>query len=124
MSKRTSLVSKLMVFMLTLAVVFTYSVMPMSQAYAASAKPAKVTIKKATPVSTTSFKVTWKKAKSAKKYQVYVSTKKNKGFKKVVTTSKTSYTVKKLNKKALKVGKKYYVKVRGINGKIDRDFRR
>ncbi|MBR3126048.1 MAG: fibronectin type III domain-containing protein [Mogibacterium sp.] len=117
MSKRSSMMSKLMVFMLTLAVVFTYSVMPMTQAYAASAKPAKVTIKEATPVSTTSFKVTWKKAKSAKKYQVYVSTKKNKGFKKVATTGKTSYTVKKLNKKALKVGKKYYVKVRGFNGK-------
>jgi fibronectin type 3 domain-containing protein len=118
MSRKT-LMSKFMVFMLALAVVFTYSVMPMSQAYAASAKkPAKVTIKKATAVSMTSFKVTWKKAKNAKKYQVYVSTKKSSGFKRVITTKKTSYTVKKLNKKALKAGKKYYVKVRALNGNV------
>ena len=71
MTKKSSLMSKFMVLLLAFAVVFTYSVMPMNQAYAASAKkPAKVTIKTAKAASASSVKVTWKKAKNAKKYQV------------------------------------------------------
>ena len=108
MTKKSSLMSKFMVLLLAFAVVFTYSVMPMNQAYAASAKkPAKVTIKTAKAASASSVKVTWKKAKNAKKYQVYASTKKSSGFKKVATTSKTAVVVKKL-----KAGTKYYVQVR------------
>ena len=118
MTKKSSLMSKFMVLLLAFAVVFTYSVMPMNQAYAASAKkPAKVTIKTAKAASASSVKVTWKKAKNAKKYQVYASTKKSSGFKKVATTSKTAVTVKKL-----KAGTKYYFKVRGLNGKTKGAF--
>ena len=81
MTRKSSLMSKLLVFMLAFAVVFTYSVLPMNQAFAASAKkPGKVTISKVTAVSSSSIKVTWKKASNAKKYQIYVSTKKNKNF--------------------------------------------
>ena len=104
--------SKVMVFILALAVVFTYSVMPVNQAYAAAKakKPAKVTGVKAEAVSSSSVKVTWKKAKNAKKYQIYVSTNAKKNFKRAATVkaSARSYTVKKYNKKALKANKKYY----------------
>lgn len=62
-------------------------------------------------------RLTWKKKGSAKLtgYYVYKATKKNGKYKKVATTKKTAYTVKKL-----KPGKKVYYKVRGykkINGK-------
>ena len=120
MKKRSTLMSKVMVLVLTLAVVFTYSVMPMSQAYAASAKkPAKVTLSSAKAVTSSSVKLTWKKAKDAKKYEVYASKSASKNFKKVATvkSSKKTYTVKKLNGKALKSNTKYYFKVRAINGK-------
>lgn len=119
MTRKSSLMSKLLVFMLAFAVVFTYSVLPMNQAFAASAKkPGKVTVSAVTAVSSSSIKVTWKKASNAKKYQIYVSTKKNKNFKRVATVagSKRSYTVSKLSKKSLKANTKYYIKVRGING--------
>ena len=115
MTKKSSLMSKFMVLLLAFAVVFTYSVMPMNQAYAASAKkPAKVAIKTAKAASASSVKVTWKKAKNAKKYEVYYSTKAKKGFKKgaTVKASKKAATVKKL-----KAGTKYYFKVRAVNGK-------
>ena len=115
MTKRTSLMSKVMVIMLALAVVFTYSVMPMNQVYAASAKkPAQVKILKVSAASSSAIKVTWKKAKNAKKYQVYMATSKKGKYKKVATlkASKRAYT-----KKSLKAGKKYYFKVRALNGK-------
>lgn len=61
-------------------------------------------------------KLTWNAcAADGVKYQVYKSTKATKGFKKAITTSKTTYTAKKLTK-----GKTYYFKVRAIktiNGK-------
>ena len=111
MTKKSSWMSKVMVFILALAVVFTYSVMPVNQAYAAAKakKPAKVTGVKAEAVSSSSVKVTWKKAKNAKKYQIYVSTNAKKNFKRAATVkaSARSYTVKKYNKKALKANKKY-----------------
>jgi thiosulfate/3-mercaptopyruvate sulfurtransferase len=119
MKKRSTLMSKLMIFMLALAVVFTYSVMPMSQSYAASSKkPAQVKTVKAKAVAASAVKLTWKKVKNAKSYQIYASVKKTTGFKKVAAAkaSKSSYTVKKLSKKALKANKTYYFKVRAING--------
>ncbi len=51
--------------------------------------------------------VKWSKAKGAADYQVYYSASKNGKYTKLTTTSKTSYTSKKLKK-----GKTYYVKVR------------
>ena len=119
MKRRASFMSKVLVFMLAFAVVFTYSVAPMNQAYAASKKPGKATISKLLAMSSSSVKVTWKKVKNAKKYEIYVSTSAKKNFKKAATvkSSKRTYTVKKYNKKALKANKKYYFKVRAVNGK-------
>lgn len=57
--------------------------------------------------------LTYKKVKGAKKYQIQVS--RNKGFKKSknYTTKKLAYVLKKLKKK-----KVYYIRVRGLNGKV------
>lgn len=81
-------------------------------------KPKKVSIKKATNTKKKTVKLIWLKAKNAKKYQVQYSLSnkfiKAKKYKTVtVKTSKLSYTVKNLKKK-----KKYYFRVRGVNGKI------
>lgn len=76
--------------------------------------PARVTVKSARNIRKKSIKVTWKKTKNAKKYQVQYST--DKKFKKKVkskTTKKLNFTVKKLTK-----NKTYYVRIRGINGKV------
>lgn len=56
----------------------------------------------------TGMKITWDKISGADRYIVYASTKQTSGYKKVATTTKTSYTVKKLNEKALKQNKTYY----------------
>ena len=120
MTRRAKLMSRVMVFVLAFAVMFAYSVVPMNQAYAASAKkPSKVTLSSAKAITSSSVKLTWKKAKNAKKYEVYASKSAKKNFKKVATvkSSKKTYTVRKLNKKALKANTKYYFKVRAINGK-------
>ena len=118
MKQKVSWRSRLLVFMLAFAVMFTFSA-NMNQAYAAAKTPGRVTVSKLTAVSSSSIKVTWKKASNAKKYQIYASTSKNKNFKRVATvsSSKRSYTVTKLSKKALKANKKYYFKVRAVNGK-------
>ena len=52
------------------------------------------------------------KTAGAKKYQIYRSTKKSSGFKLITTTSKTKFT----DKKKIKSKKRYYYKVRAING--------
>lgn len=59
--------------------------------------------------------VKWDTIKGADKYAVYVSTKQNSGYKKYTTTSKTSTTVKKYGKTALKSGKRYYFYVVAYN---------
>lgn len=114
MTRKSSLMSKLLVFMLAFAVVFTYSVLPMNQAFAASKKPGKVKLSSVKATSSSTIKVTWKKASNAKKYQVYMATSKKGKYKRVATvsSSKRSYT-----KKSLKATKRYYFKVRAINGK-------
>lgn len=59
---------------------------------------------------TKAVKLSWNAcAADGVKYQIYKSTKATKGFKKVITTSKATYTAKKLTK-----GKTYYFKVRAI----------
>lgn len=71
----------------------------------------KLTSKK---MSKTSIKLTWKACEvSGVKYQVYKSFKKSTGYKRLITTSKLSYTAKKLAK-----GKTHYFKVRAYK-KID-----
>ena len=61
------------------------------------------------------IKLSWKACTEVKgvTYQVYKSMKKSSGFKRAITTSKKTYTAKKLKK-----GKTYYFKVRAIK-KID-----
>lgn len=56
-------------------------------------------------------KLSWKAVKGAKKYEVYMSTSLNGKYKKVATTAKKSYVVKKYGKSALRSGKRYYVYV-------------
>lgn len=58
-----------------------------------------------------SIKLSWKACTEVKgvKYQAYKSLKKTKNFKRLTTTSKKSYTAKKLTK-----GKTYYFKVRAV----------
>lgn len=74
-------------------------------------KPAKVKTPKVSTPKKKQLKITWKKAKNAKKYQVQYSTSKTFKNYKTKTTTKCSITLKKL-----KAGKKYYVRVRAING--------
>lgn len=57
------------------------------------------------------LKFSWKKVKGAKSYTVYVSTSQKSGYKKVATTKKTKYTLKKFKKKKLNSKKTYYVYV-------------
>jgi hypothetical protein len=108
MTRKASLMSKVMILLLAFAVVFTYSVVPMNQAFAASKKPGKAAITKAAAISSSSVRLTWKKTSNAKKYQVWVSDKKVTGFKKAATVkgTKRTYDVAKYNGKALKANKK------------------
>lgn len=57
------------------------------------------------------IKVSWSKVSGASKYTVYLSTSSEGGYKKVAVVKGSSTTIKKLNKKALKSGKTYYVRV-------------
>lgn len=63
----------------------------------------------ATLVNGKSIKVTWSKVPGAYRYEVYRSTSKYSGYKKIKTTSKTSFT-----DKTVKREKKYYYKVKVI----------
>ena len=73
-------------------------------------KIAEYTCKVSAKAQKKAVKLTWNAcATDSVKYQVYKSTKATKGFKKAITTSKTTYTCKKL-----KTGTKYYFKVRAV----------
>lgn len=54
------------------------------------------------------YKLTWKAMKGASNYTVYASTKEHSGYKKIVTTKKTSYVVRKFRNKKLSPKKRYY----------------
>ena len=73
-------------------------------------------LKKLTGRSSGKRKVTlkWSKVKGATSYTVYVSTKRTTGYKKTKTVSakKKKVTIKKIGKKKLKSGKRYYFMVR------------
>lgn len=66
--------------------------------------------------------VTWKNQENATSYEIYMSTSKNSGYQKIKTVKKTSskaaysYTIKTWKDKALKKNKKYYIKIRAVNG--------
>ncbi|MDE5965355.1 MAG: hypothetical protein K2G89_00780 [Lachnospiraceae bacterium] len=59
------------------------------------------------------IKLNWSKLTGVSKIKIQVSTKEKSGYKTVATLkgTKTSYTITKYNKKALKKGKKYYVRI-------------
>lgn len=59
------------------------------------------------------IKLNWSKLTGVSKIKIQVSTKEKSGYKTVATLDgkKTSYTITKYNKKALKKGKKYYVRI-------------
>ena len=80
---------------------------------APQSNPAKVVIKSAKNSKKKAIVVKWKKAKNAQKYKIQYAA--NKAFKKAKTKTvkKLTYTIKKLC-----IGKNYYVRVRGINGKV------
>lgn len=69
-------------------------------------------IKSVSAASSTSQKITWNKAGGAKGYYVYRATSKNGSYKKVGTTTSTSYTSSKL-----KANKVYYYKVKAYYSK-------
>lgn len=80
-------------------------------AAAADKKPGKVTISSISSADYNAVKITWKKADYAKKYEVYRATASGGTYKKVKTTTSRSYT-----DSGLTTGKKYYYKVRALNG--------
>ena len=75
-----------------------------------TAKPNKVTVKKASATSKRSIKVTYGKTKNAAGYEVSYSLKKSSGYKIVDTKTSLSKTIKNLKSK-----KTYYVRVRAYN---------
>ena len=101
---------------ITLFALLACIIMPLSMetgsVSAATKKPSKVTLTSVSSAGSTSISIKWKKSKNAKKYQVYRATSKNGKYKRVVTTKSRSYVNKKL-----KTGKRYYFKVRALNGK-------
>lgn len=56
-------------------------------------------------------KVKWGKIAGATSYSIYLSKSSQKGYKKIATTKKTSYVLKKYNQKKLKTKQRYYVKI-------------
>ena len=78
-----------------------------------AAKPAKVTIKSAKNIKRKSIIIKFDRARNAKSYKIQYAS--NKRFKKskTVTAKKLTYIIKRLKK-----GKTYWVRVRGVNGKV------
>jgi len=67
-----------------------------------------------------SFTLTWKKVKGAKQYIIYASDKDDpKTYKKVKTTKKTKFTLKKIKKKKINTDNDYYIRIVAVmkNGK-------
>lgn len=78
---------------------------------AATKKPSKVVMTSAKSIDYNTVKITWKKAGNTKKYQVYRATSKYGKYKLIKTTTGKTFTNSKLT-----TGKKYYYKVRAVNG--------
>ena len=77
---------------------------------AATKAPGKAVIRTITATSAKSVKLSWKKLKYATKYEVHRATAKKGPYKLVKTTTATS-----MKDKGLRVGGKYYYRVRGVN---------
>ena len=78
----------------------------------AAKKPSKVEDLTTKSINYRKIKLSWRPVDEAKNYEIYRSEAKTTGYKKVWTTTKLTYT----NKKRI-AGKKYFYKVRAINGK-------
>ncbi len=103
---------KTLCILMSLVMLFTALISPMSAQAATLKAPASVS---ATCVTATAVKLKWKKVSSATGYYVYRSTKKSSGYKKIKTLSKNSYTS--YINYSLTSGKKYYYKVYSYKGK-------
>lgn len=106
--KKHTKILKTLIVVLTLILVGT--LFPTDNASAA-VKVGQVTNLKALTFSDHAVDLSWNKTKNAKKYEIYRSTSLNGTYTKVATTSNRTYICKNL-----KENKKYYFKVRGING--------
>lgn len=80
-------------------------------------KVGKAVLTSAKSTDNNAIKLTWKKAKNAKKYQVWRATAKNGKYKLIKTSAETTFTNKNLT-----AGKKYYYKIRAINGTLKGKF--
>lgn len=108
---------RVLVLLIALIVAGTMSFGVTCEDSLAASKPAKVVISSIASTNYNAIKITWKKAKNAKKYQVYRATSKNGSYKLVKTTTSKSYT-----NTGLTTGKKYYYKIRGVNGSTKGSF--
>ena len=81
------------------------------EVYAAAPKPSKVTISNVKALDSNSISIKWKKAARASKYQIYRSTSYNGKYKLIKTTRSLRYT-----NTGLTASKRYYYKIRGVNG--------
>lgn len=66
---------------------------------------------KAKKVSKKKIKLSWNRIQGADKYVIYMSSTNGSGFKKIKTTKKRNFVIKKFGKKKLKKGTTYYFKV-------------
>ena len=105
---RSRAFSIIVAFMVMLSV---FTVVATDEVDAASVRPSKVKTIKVVSYDYNALKITWSKASNAKQYKVYRATSKNGKYKLVKTTKSRSFVNKKLA-----TGKKYYYKVRAING--------
>lgn len=111
---RTSNKSRIIiVILLSIAIIGITPIVTGNHYVDAASKPAMISSVKITNVSHSSVKISWKKVKSAKRYQVYRKTSpKGKYYKlKTLSSKSSSFT-----DKSVLSNKKYYYKVRAING--------
>lgn len=116
---RTKKAIRLFAIVLMISTMFVvYPLTSSNHSYAAS-KLSSVSGLKVSSTGHSSVKLTWKKVSGAKNYQVYRSNTANGKYRKVMTLSvkKNSFT-----DKSVYAGKKYYYKVRAINGKRKGSF--
>ena len=104
-------VKQLLCVFATTVMVISCVVLGSVEVFAASNKPAKVSITSVVSVDYNAVSIVWKKATNAKKYEVYRATSKKGTYKKIKTTEARSF-----KNTGLTTGKTYYYKVRAING--------
>ena len=111
MTRHSKLSSSILSVLLAIVICFSMILLTPEKSYAATKKPSKVILSTVKSIDHNAIKISWKKANNAKKYQVWRATSKNGKYKLIKTTTAKTFTNKKLI-----TGKKYYYKVRAING--------